>query len=177
MNNKNKSVVYLDTTYFPTREEYFDFLLDTSLYTYEEAYEKSQSDKYYIWVREIHDMDYDDFLSNSEFCIGHENYKGFILQGSCGTWQGRRTIMPVFFDSIENAVAKIANGCDDLKISFTKGVLEILGMHHDGINSFSLMPISKKGEKHLKDYMQDGTCIDIFKDSDVKMFECKEYLY
>ena len=97
---------------------------------------KEASAEYYRWLGRMVDLDIEDFLANtrhSKVCRGPVTVRGHL-----GLWWGRPKIEPEKFDDFESAIRACWGDCDDTSITLDKGILTVVGYHHDGRNVFTI---------------------------------------
>lgn len=149
-------------------------------YTYEDYKEwceemgeepaEEDSIEYWNWIGDTLERDVDDFFAN----LSWATETPVLIMGSCGTWMGKREIVPVFFQSadyekvyngewrytnpaLKRAIKKCINNVDAFKVEFDNGVINVYGYHHDGTNCFEIRPLSKKGEEYATRHdFEDG---------------------
>lgn len=106
------------------------------------------SDDYYDVINMLLQNDVDNFMSNMKY----SEVEDVVITGSCGTWRGRRDIVPVYCKDLISAVNKVLNDIEYFKCEFNDGVLNFECYHHDGTNCFSIRPLNHIG---LKEYYAD----------------------
>ena len=135
---KNIKYVLIDTNDKPSYEDYLDFCAANS---FEPKGEDSED--YWDYVHETQSMWYNDEMDNIKF--SKENDTPVIVIGTLGLWDGRHDIYPVLCDSLHDAIEKCVGRCDNVRVEFNNGIIEVDGYHHDGTNSFSIMKLSAEG--------------------------------
>lgn len=99
----------------------------------------------YDWISKQFNMEWEDLLSNIKYSnIAHDDY---VVMGDLGLWSGRRDIVPTRFTSLEDAICKCCGSIDMVKITLKKeGYIEVMGVHHDGINYLEIHLLNKLGK-------------------------------
>lgn len=93
------------------------------------------SNDYYNFVSDMMEMDWSDFMLNLEY----SKVNGPVtVHGELGLWWGSPTIEPTKFDDLKSAIVACVAGSTDVKITLDKGILEVVGYHHDGRNYFTI---------------------------------------
>lgn len=150
--SKKISYVVIDTTDNYNYESYLEYCEDMDI----EPADKN-SNRYYEWVSDMMEMDFDDFVANMKY--SEIANTPCVITGSLGLWYGRPEINPVFMDNLSDAIMKCINNMDYFKVEMINGVINVYGYHHDGTNCFEIYPLSKKGQNlvnevtELKPYM------------------------
>lgn len=125
-------------------------------------------------VEQANENYYQDLDGLSSAVIEYD--KPCLLMGSVGMWCGCKTIFPLYFDCLDDAVARATRDSDynDVKITYNgeKGIIEIECSHHDGTNCFEVHLISAKGFPII-DRHRD--CDDYITDIEVKPYMLKRY--
>ena len=107
----------------------------------------------------------DDLKENMDKFFRETDY--FVIRGSIGRWNGTRTGFSIISDFDD--VLDHLKDCDNARFyENTDGDLCIEGSHHDGDNSFDVLPISDEGIHKLEDMDMD---IDDIDDSDKRVRE------
>ena len=69
-----------------------------------------------------------------------EDYEMVLVEGSMGTWRGRREMTPqVIFSTLISDILEHIN-IYDLSFKFHKDHVEVINAHHDGINYYTIRP-------------------------------------
>lgn len=106
--------------------------------------EKEDSD-FWEWRSEMHQMDFDDFMSNVKYC--EYNTRCYVT-GSVGFWYGRRELARNDFDTLIEAIHKCINDQDDFDIFTDGNAVYVDSYNHDsrfhGGNHFKIVICGKK---------------------------------
>ena len=137
----------IDTSAF-TQEEYEDWC---------EANDLEVGDEYdfYEYCAVETQAYYESDMENIEHC---KEYKvPVVVTGTLGLWWGHPEIKPERFESVADAIHRCINGsdCHDVLVEYNDGVITVDCSHHDGVNSFTIKALSKKGiAKQFADYKE-----------------------
>jgi hypothetical protein len=101
------------------------------------------SDFFHEWVHDTLSIEWDDMLFNLKH--DRENNVDCVVIGFVGRWNGKFEVMPKHFSSLENAIYACVKGCDYITITEDDGVVNVLGYHHDGCNTFEIHKLNEKG--------------------------------
>lgn len=145
MKKKNESVVLLDT-YGEGGWCYGDYVDDCICNKVEPADEGSNA--YWMWVSDRINMDIDDFFDNLRYADGIVR-SACVVSGRLGLWWGNPNIEPKKFWTLEDAIRECWTGADDVEITLRNGVVEFVGMHHDGRNYFEIRPLTYRGAEKM----------------------------
>jgi len=130
--------------------------------------EAEDSNDYYEWLSDTTTRYWEDFQANLKY--SKADYP-LMITGSLGLWNGRPDMYPILVESedwvthyknwkgeiveyhthhydnpsILKAILKCLGSCDDIKVRFNDGVVEVDALHHDGTNCFYIRKLSKKG--------------------------------
>lgn len=119
--------------------------------------EGENSKDYWNWVDEQRVIDRDCFFEEIE----SNAYNGHcLIEGSCGLWYGRRTIVPVMCSSLTKAINKCWGNSNDIEVTFQDGVFFVNAYHHDGINAFTIKRLSNRGIERFEKLNQMGDTIE-----------------
>lgn len=147
--------------------EYRDYLDFCEVNEIEPAAEDSND--YYEWLGEESQRFWEDFIDNLSY--GKCTYP-LLITGSLGLWTGSHDIEPVLVESedyhqngnyyskpsMKTAILKCLGSCDDIKITYNDGIIEVDAMHHDGTNSFYIKKLTDVGyEAALEERWDDMT--------------------
>ena len=138
---KEKKYVGILTTYADdelTRDDYKEFCEINDI-------EEGDDDAFEEWKRDGAYRTWDDDMDNLGYIMTEEE---FVITGSVGRWDGRRTIMPVRIKALRNAIKRCISGCYmdvEVKLNTESGIIEFDGHHHDGTDSFEIHRMSKNG--------------------------------
>lgn len=114
-----------------TYEDYLDYCNDNELEPKDD-----ESNDYYDWLSEQVDLDWEDFFDNIEYVDLCQ--RPVTVCGKLGLWWGSPTIEPTKFDDLKSAILACAEGSWDLEVTLDKGILSVVGYHHDGRNYFTI---------------------------------------
>lgn len=144
MAKKNNYVAYDSNLYYTEEAEEW----------YKEYVAECESDGttpmgLYVWQAEMAEMDRDDFFDN----LRCEKYGRTKITGSVGCWDGRHEIMPVWCDTLKDAIWKCADGQDGFTVVAWKSKICVTSWNHDsryhGPNSFVLRTEEKRETMYL----------------------------
>lgn len=103
----------------------------------------SANEEYYIRDRKGNFIEYDDILAEEDRSLFveevnsiMENY--FIIEGSNGTWEGRRDIAEGYAYHFENFLRRMR--VDDIELFYDPSAMAVIikGLHHDGTNWYEV---------------------------------------
>ena len=113
--------------------ENMDYLIDTYNSEYENDFDA--------------ECDYNDFLSHLNYIEEHSNATSYLIIGNLGLWNGRPNIYPILKQYLKDAYKKCVNNMDDVIVKINNTVMEVTGLHHDGRNTFYIVPLNEKGDE------------------------------
>lgn len=89
-----------------------------------------------------------------------------VITGSCGLWDGNRTIVPTLVDNLYDAVIKCLKDCEYYKLTIKDNVLYVQGSHHDGTNCFEIRLVNSENYDKINywDDKEDGDIEKFFED-------------
>ena len=126
----------------------------------EAGYERQRFDieseeDWYQWAQEQANEDYDCFMTN----LKYSNLYGraVIVEGSLGLWWGHPDIGQKYFDNPVDAIRACISGAYDVIIKKVGHRLEVVNLHHDGRNYFTLTFLTPLGEGRYLDHGQVST--------------------
>ena len=132
---------------------------DFELYC-EAGYERQrfniESDEdWYRWAQEQANEDYDCFMTE----LKYSNLYGraVIVEGSIGRWNGTFDVMQHYFDNPLKAIRACLDGAYDTIIKKVGHRLEVVNLHHDGRNYFTLTFLTPTGEGRYLDHGKVST--------------------
>lgn len=147
-----KEYKFFDSSYIAPYEDYVDNCDANDI----EADAENSSD-YWDYVNDVRELDRDCFFEEIENIA----YNGYcLIEGSCGLWWGRRTIIPVMCSSLTKAINKCWGNCNDIEVTFQDGVFFVNAYHHDGINAFTIKRLSSRGIERFEKLNQMGDAIE-----------------
>jgi hypothetical protein len=68
-----------------------------------------------------------------------------VITGSLGLWNGSPEIVLTVCGTMEEAIYKCVNKCDECRISQHASTIIVEGFHHDGTNRFEIHVLNEKG--------------------------------
>jgi hypothetical protein len=80
------------------------------------------------------------------------DYNKCIINGTAGTWQGRRECGQVY-DTLQDAVYAITQNCDYVKVWCENGHLYVQASHHDGTHNMEIKLFTKKGNDTYNNWL------------------------
>ena len=154
--NKNVKNYVLITTKEPKYSDYLEYCEMNDITPVEE-----NSQEFFEWCADETQLNIEYAFENLEYA--KITNADFILMGSIGRWNGRFGIQPMHYTSLTGAIKAAIGDCEYFNVNYNNGVIDICASHHDGVNSFTLRLLSKKGiisvgdacglvEKEPKDY-------------------------
>ena len=104
------------------------------------------SNEYWNWIYDTTNMYWDDFKDNLKYCTKYNNCPCMIT-GKLGLWNGNPDIVPVYKNTIWDAIMKCISGgsIQDYLIEMYDGHIVVYAYHHDGCNTFDIHLLSKRG--------------------------------
>lgn len=116
-----------------TYQEYLDWCSDM-----DEEPAGEGSSEFYEWCADEARNNYECDIDNIKYSSILKNRK-FLVVGKLGLWWGNPTIMPEIFDSLPDALERIAE--DELEADYDETCIYASATHHDGRNSFRIFII------------------------------------
>lgn len=104
-----------------------------------------ESQDYYIWAEEQAREELDDFFENLKY-EQNLKYVPVIVEGSLGLWWGNPDIEQQYFGDVIKAIKACIEGAYDVIIKKKGHRLEVVNLHHDGRNYFTLTFLNTTGE-------------------------------
>lgn len=145
---KVPEVVYLDTRRIPTEEEVKDFWRNN--HDEDDEFPEEGSDEYCQAESTIKSLEFDDFKDNFQslgLCLVH---------GFAGLWDGNHEGGKVIEIDTADELFYCVRGCDDVKVVCDKDGLHVIGYHHDGTNTFTVKPLTKKGKAYWEHHAEQS---------------------
>lgn len=120
-----------------------------------EDYEGKTEYDYYEWAEEEAKRELEDFMTN----LRYSNLYGraVMVEGSLGLWWGRPDIEPRYFDNPLEAIIECIEGAWDVIIKKCGHRLEVVNLHHDGRNYFTITFLTPTGEGRYLDHGKVST--------------------
>lgn len=69
-----------------------------------------------------------------------------VVLGTLDLWSGRYEIKPKKFSCLKDAISICVNNIDYIIIKEENGVIYVDAIHHDGVNTFEIHKLNKKGK-------------------------------
>ena len=110
---------------------------------------------YYTWARDMAQEDVADFLTNLKYSDLYG--RAVIVEGTMGLWWGHPDIEPRYFDNPHKAILACLDDAYDVVIKKAGHRLEVVNMHHDGRNCFTITFLTPLGEGRYLDHDRVST--------------------
>lgn len=81
-----------------------------------------------------------------------EHNNGYLITGDLGRWNGKKEIYPEYEDYLDDAVKRVIEKVEKVKITLIDGRINIIGAHHDGQNDMWISALSKKGQEKFENW-------------------------
>ena len=107
------------------------------------------------WAWEEANGDYECFITNLKYSDLYG--RAVIVEGSVGRWNGTFEVMQHYFDNPIKAIQACVDGAYDIIIKKKGHKLEVVNLHHDGRNYFTLTFLTPTGECRYLDHGQVST--------------------
>ena len=101
------------------------------------------SDAFHDWVYDTISMYWDDMMANIKY--DKDNNVGCVVVGTLGLWDGKHKIDAKYFPTLEKAIYACVTDSDYVTIYNNNGVIEVIGVHHDGCNCLKIHKLNDKG--------------------------------
>lgn len=101
------------------------------------------SNYFHEWVYDTLSMDWDDMMANIKY--DKDNNVDCVVVGTLGLWDGKHNIDAKYFPTLEKAIYACISDCDYITINNDNGVIEVIGVHHDGSNYFQIHKLNDNG--------------------------------
>ena len=136
---KNIKTVLYDSDVELTYSDYHAYLADNDMSESQLSYDD--------YVSRIIDLEYESFMTNIQDS-SYNNCKCIIL-GSLGRWNGRKQIVPCVEENLSKAIKRCMNvrGFYYIKVEQRNNSILVSISHHDGIDTFEIHLLNKRGEK------------------------------
>lgn len=125
------------------REYYLDFCNDNEIEPQSE-----NSDEYENYVANELTADYECFMEDIKMC--NFSHCACIIEGKVGAWNGKHSILPVFCETLVEAIQKCMDNMDDVTITKNSSRIEVESHHRDGTNYFTIYILSPLGEDRYR---------------------------
>jgi len=98
------------------------------------------------------DGDFDDYsFESTKRAISEESFEeGFLLKGVIRRWNGAREMLPLFVNDLEEVINSFKD-TDSLTVDFENEGFTVVNNHHDGTNTYRLVPLKWYTIKELKE--------------------------
>lgn len=83
----------------------------------------------------------------------------FLIEADLGLWDGRRKARKIA-NSFDNAINSCLSSLEHYSVTYEKGEVLVEGSHHDGSNSFTIKPLSKRGMEYYDRHEYDPKMTD-----------------
>ena len=104
----------------------------------------NSDEDWHEWAEEESRDDYDYFMDNMKFNKLFDY--PVIVEGSLGLWWGKPEIEQRYFRDVLLAIYECLRGAYDFSIKKAGHKLEVVNMHHDGRNYFTITFLNPCGE-------------------------------
>lgn len=143
----NGRVTYLDTYCEGgyNYEDYKQWCADNDLEPDAEG-----SDHYWDWINMCLCFDVECFFDNLHYTTGAVQ-QPCVISGHLGLWWGEPQIENEMEANLGDAIYRCINGADAVEVYLYRGVVHVIGMHHDGRNYFEIRPLTDKGEMKMRE--------------------------
>ena len=139
MDNNKYTIYSNDVNYTEWFEDFKDYCEDNDIdHTQYDEY----SDEFHQWIYDTLDMEWEDFVYNIKHDI--DNNVDCVVVADLGLWYGRRDAVK-HFQTLLDAIYACISDCDYITIENNDGVIEVIGIHHDGRNYFTIHKLNEKG--------------------------------
>ena len=146
MDNNKYEMYSNDVNYTEWFEEFKEYCNDNDI---DSTQYDEYSDFFHQWVYDTLDMYWEDFVMNLKH--DRDNNVDCVVVADLGLWYGRRNAVKHFSTLLDAIYACIGN-CDYITINNDNGTIEIIGVHHDGRNYFTIHKLNEKGyDAHCED--------------------------
>ena len=110
------------------------------------------SDKFHEWCNEESQVNFDCDMENIKNCKQYN--VPVLVTGTLGLWDGKHEIVPTREKSVYDAIQRcILNDFCYIDAEFNDGRINVSVAHHDGMNTFTIVALSKKGQDKVgEDY-------------------------
>lgn len=117
--------------------------------------EKDDDEAWYEWATMNEWEDLEALMNN----LRYSNLYGraVIVEGTLGLWWGHPDIEQAYFDNPIKAIQDCINGAYDVIIKKCGHRLEVVNLHHDGRNYFTLTFLTPLGEGRYLDHGKVST--------------------
>lgn len=112
--------------------------------------------EYFNWARDMMQEEVG-FLMDNLKCDKKLKDAPVIVEGSLGLWWGRPDIEPRYFKNVLEALYACMDNAYDVVIKKVGHRLEVVNMHHDGSNYFTLTFLTPTGEDRYLDHGKVST--------------------
>ena len=139
-----------NTTDVYSREDYKEFCEVNNI-----EYDENNDEDFYRWASDEAWQELEDFMTN----LRHSNLYGraVMVEGSLGLWWGHPDIEQKYFDNPVDAIHACIDGAWDVIIKKCGHRLEVVSLHHDGRNYFTITFLTPTGEGRYLDHGKVST--------------------
>lgn len=125
-----------------TKESFVDYCTGC-----ETEYDAESEADWLEWATYESESDIDAFIENVRYLYFD---KPVVVDGNLGLWDGRKEVEQTYFDNPIDAVYACINNANAVIIDKVGNHIEIISLHHDGRNYFTLTFLNGTGEDRFK---------------------------
>lgn len=103
-----------------------------------------ESQSFYNYVYSSLDIEWDDLMANIKY--DNDCQEECVVLGTLGLWTGRHEINAKKFFGLKDAINACVTNIDYIIIKGENGVIYVNAIHHDGVNTFEIHKLNKKGK-------------------------------
>lgn len=140
---ENKVITLFDNTNINYDEYYNEFIEFCEENDIDYTKYPIDSYKFYEWVHETISMEYNDFMTELKY--DEDNNVECVVLGYVGRWNGTFEIAPHKFCDLKTALEKCIGNCDYFKFTAENGIINVISIHHDASNHFTIHKLNKRG--------------------------------
>lgn len=139
-----------NTTDVYSREDYRDFCEVNNI-----EYDENNDEDFYRWASDEAWQELEDFMTN----LKYSNLYGraVMVEGSLGLWWGHPEIEGTYYENPIKAIQDCIAEAYDVIIKKVGHRLEVVSLHHDGRNYFTLTFLTPTGEGRYLDHGKVST--------------------
>lgn len=126
----------------------YDRFEETKAWLIEEYGEEPEDEVVYDHIYSEDNLDWEDVWAELLKAFSNGTY---IVFGSIGRWDGRRTGWEVF-DNFEKEFYSLVKDCDYIKIYEENNHFHIDCSHHDGSNSYEIKKLTDRGIQYYENW-------------------------
>lgn len=108
------------------------------------VYNRESEEDWYKWAADEMEGDFDCLMDNLKY--SKLFHYPVIVEGSLGLWWGRPEVEQKYFSDVLLAIRACIDGAYDVVIKKAGHKLEVVNMHHDGSNCFTITFLTDLGD-------------------------------